>query len=247
MELPQGVFGISLATYLLPTLSGLAAEKKYADFRGTLAKGIDHLVFVNLLAAVLLGVLALPIIRLLFEHGRYGAADTAEAGVALLWLAPGLVAFSLVNILARAFYALGDTKTPMKISITCLLLNLLVSLALVWRFRQGGLAAANTATGIVNVLLLFQALRLKLGQLDMAELRENLLYLALAAALAGLAAWGVGNWWTHAVGHAGLWQRMGDVFAPMAAATIVYGALTVWLRVPSALEIAQLLRQRFIR
>ena len=120
MELPQGVFGISLATYLLPTLSGLAAEKKLDEFRSTLNHGLDHLVFVNLLASLLLFLLAAPIFRLLFERGQFGPADTQGVSFALMCLAPGLVAFSMVNILARSFYALGDTKTPMKISIFCL-------------------------------------------------------------------------------------------------------------------------------
>src|SRR6266487_1347429 len=71
MELPQGMFGISLATYLLPTLSGLAAEKKYPEFRATLRQGVGWLVFVNLLAGVLLLTLAEPMIRLLFERGLF--------------------------------------------------------------------------------------------------------------------------------------------------------------------------------
>ncbi len=120
MELPQGMFGISLATYLLPTLSGLAAEKNYTEFRATLRHGMGTLFFLNLIAAILLVVLAEPIVRLIFQHGKFTDASTARATFALMCLAPGLVAFSTVNILARAFYALGDTQTPMKISIACL-------------------------------------------------------------------------------------------------------------------------------
>src|SRR5688572_25085116 len=115
MELPQGLFGLSLATYLLPALSGLAAEKKYPEFRATLQQGVGYLIFINLLASVLLFTLAEPIVRLLFEHGKFDAGATLRAASALIWLAPGLVAFSLVNILARGFFALGDTRTPMRI------------------------------------------------------------------------------------------------------------------------------------
>src|SRR6266536_3113741 len=162
MELPQGVFGISLATYLLPTLSGLAAEKNYPEFRSTLQQGLSYLVFVNLIASVLLVVLAEPIIRLIFEHGKFDETSTRRAAFALACLSPGLVAFSMVNVLARAFYALGDTQTPMKISVVCLGLNLVFALWLIMTFqpgfRQGGLGIANSLTAACNVALLLYAL-----------------------------------------------------------------------------------------
>src|SRR5262249_23116711 len=162
MELPQGVFGISLATYLLPTLSGLAAEKNFGEFRTTLRQGVGYLVTINLLASVFLLVLAEPMIRLLFQHGNFHAEDTRRASFALICLAPGLVVFSLVNILARAFYALGDTKTPMRISIFCLGLNVAVALLLVWPLEQGGLGIANSISAACNAALLTMALRKKL-------------------------------------------------------------------------------------
>ena len=117
MELPQGVFGISLATFLLPTLAGFAVEKKFDQFRATLRQAIGHLIFVNLLASVLMFTLAAPIVRLLFQHGKFNEHSTQQVSFALVCLVPGLVSFSLVNIFARAFYALGDILTPMRISI----------------------------------------------------------------------------------------------------------------------------------
>src|SRR3989442_832854 len=174
MELPQGVFGISLATYLLPTLSGLAAEKKYAEFRGTLEQGLSYLVFVNLIASVLLVVLAEPIIRLIFEHGKFDEGSTQRVSFALACLAPGLAALSMVNVLARAFYALGDTQTPMKISVVCLCLNLVFALWLIFPFRQGGLGIANSLSAACNVGLLFYALQRKLSRLDLSPLLRTL-------------------------------------------------------------------------
>ncbi len=240
MELPQGVFGISLATYLLPTLSGLAAEKKHDEFRHTLNNGIDHIVFLNLLASILLCILAAPILRLLFQHGEFSARDTSESALALMTLAPGLIAFSLVNILARAFYALGDTRTPMKISIFCLVLNLMFGLSLVWKFKQGGLGIANTTSAGVNVCLLFYALRRKLGRLEMGELRRMLLPIVIAGVMAGIAAALAGERWEHIFGHQGLIMRLGAVFAPMALATLVYFAMAMGLKVAPAMEIGQL-------
>ncbi len=245
MELPQGVFGISLATYLLPTLSGLAAEKKYPEYRATLGQGLGYLVFVNALASVLLFTLAEPIIRLVYEGGKFHADDTTRSALALACLAPGLVAFSGVNILARAFYALGDTRTPMKISIFCLALNGVFSIALIWRFKQAGLGIANTLSALVNVTLLFYALRRKLGALQFPELRRHVPTLLSGAVLAGAAAWWLAHLWEGKLGHETLLMRCGAVFAPMFAAAGIYFALAFWLKVPYAKEFLALLPAKF--
>jgi putative peptidoglycan lipid II flippase len=244
MELPQGVFGISLATYLLPTLSSLATEKKQDEFRSTLNSGIDHLLFANLPASVFLCVLAVPIMRLLFEHGRFGPTDSLQAGRALEFLAPGLVAFSLVNIFARAFYALGDTKTPMKISIACLLLNLVLSLAFIWPLRQRGMGLANTMSAVCNITLLFFSLRRKIGPLQLGARKKIIAQLLLSALVAGVATWAASHWWEGHVGHTGMWRRFGDVFVPMTAGGLIYWGLAAWFKVPPALEIGSLLFQK---
>src|SRR3989475_9245603 len=83
MEFPQGIFGISLATYLLPTLSGLAAERKYPEFRQTLGQGLSYLAFANLIAAAIALALAEPIVRLIFERGRFGPDATHRVALAL--------------------------------------------------------------------------------------------------------------------------------------------------------------------
>jgi len=245
MELPQGMFGISLATYLLPTLSGLAAEKKYGEFRTTLRHGMGTLVFFNLIAAILLVVLAEPIVRLLFEHGAFTADSTHRATLALVCLAPGLVAFSTVNILARAFYALGDTKTPMKISLVSLALNLLLAALLVEPLRQGGLGIANTTTSICNLWLLIYALRKKLGKLEMESLRATLLPLALAGAVAGLMAWQGWRWWESGPGHGTIGLKIGAVFVPAGVAGLVYWLMALAFKIPAAKEMTDLLSQRF--
>jgi putative peptidoglycan lipid II flippase len=247
MELPQGVFGVSLATYLLPALSGLAAEKKYPEFRQTLAHGIGWLIFANLLASVLLLTLADPIIRLLFERAKFDAASTLRSAGALACLAPGLVAFSIVNILARAFYALGDTQTPMRISIFCLILNVLVASALLLPFREAGLGAANTLTSLVNVSLLFYALRRKLKTLELGAVRRALPAMVGAAVVAGAVAFFLGRIWTTQLGHANLFFKLGEVFVPITAATVVYLGLNVWARTSYVEEMRTLLAARLSR
>jgi len=247
MELPQGMFGISLATYLLPTLSGLAAEKNYTEFRSTLRHGVSTLIFLNMIASALLVALAEPIVRLLFERGNFTAHATGEASLALTCLAPGLVAFSTVNIFARAFYALGDTQTPMKISIFCLIVNLVLAAALVERYRQGGLGIANTMTSLVNVGLLLCALRKKLGKLEMEPLRNATALLICMGILGGAIAYEGWQLWEANLGHATLALKIGAVFVPAIAAGIVYWLAALAFKVPAATEILEFASARFKR
>ena len=247
MELPQGVFGISLATYLLPTLAGLAAEKKYPEFRATLRQGVGWLVFVNLLAGVLLFTLAEPMIRLLFQHGAFDESSTHRAAGALMCLAPGLVAFSLVNILARAFYALGDTKTPMRISIFCLATNVAFSLALLGPLRQAGLGLANTMSALVNFSLLLYALRRKLNSLGLSALRGTLPALLGATLAAGGISWASARWWSAHLGHGNVALRLGEVFVPMTLASLAYLGLAAWLKTGHTDELFGMFRSRLGR
>jgi putative peptidoglycan lipid II flippase len=248
MELPQGMFGISLATFLLPTLAGLAADKNYPEFRATLRNGLASLMFLNLIASVLLVVLAEPIVRLLFEHGeKFTAGSTSRVSFALICLAPGLVAFSTANILARAFYALGDTKTPMKISLVCLTINFIAACLLMPLLREGGPGIANTVTSAINVSLLLFALRKKLGKLEMTSLRDTLRPLTLAALLAGVIAWGAWQWWEKSLGHTNLALKIGAVFVPAGIAGGLYWLIALACKIPAAKEMTEFALAKFKR
>ena len=244
MELPQGLFGISLATYLLPTLSGLAAEKKYAEFRQTLNQGLSYLAFANLIAAAIALSLAEPIVRLIFEHGKFGPDATHRVAVALACLAPGLLMFSMNNILARAFYALNDITTPMRISLFCLVLNLGFALWLVHPYREAGLGVANTLSATLNMLLLTYALRRKLARLGLAGLVNTLLILVPAALLAGLVAWFLGTLWEKLFGHVTLPVKIGAVFVPSIISGFLYWGIALWLKVPAARDILNVLKRK---
>jgi putative peptidoglycan lipid II flippase len=246
MELPQGMFGISLATFLLPTLSGLAAEKNYPEFRATLRNGLASLMFLNLIASVLLVVLAEPIVRLLFEHGdKFTAVSTVRVSRALVCLAPGLVAFSTANILARAFYALGDTKTPMKISLVCLTINFIAACLLMSPLRERGPGIANTVTSAINVGLLLFALRKKLGKLEMQALRHSLRILLAATLLAGVIAWGGWQWWEKSLGHGTIALKIGAVFVPAGIAGGIYWLIAMFCKIPAAQEMTAFALAKF--
>jgi putative peptidoglycan lipid II flippase len=244
MELPQGVFGISIATFLLPTLTQFVANKQFPEFRSTLREGMGLLIFVNGLAAVLMAVLAQPIVRLLFEGGEFTAQSTFTSSRAVIGLAPGLIAFSMVNILARAFYATGDTKTPMHISVVCLVLNILVTLALIFPFRELGLGIANAITATLNAGLLVFALRKRIGKLEWGELRGQMFSTIGTLLIAGIVSWFAVNWWTDTIGHANKAACLGEVFVPAMLAGTIYFSLALWLRIPAAQEIFRLVFRR---
>lgn len=245
MELPQGVFGVSLATYMLPTLSGLAAEKKFDEYRAILRHGLGHLWVVNLLASVLLVVLAEPIVRLLFERGKFTPDSTARVSFALACLAPGLIAFSTVNVLARAFYALGDTRTPMRVSVIAFALNIVLTVCLVGPLQQGGLGIANTLSACVNVALLVVFLRKKLGSLELGQLRSIFLPLAVAALAAATITWL--SWYACEayIRHNTAWAKLCGVFVPGSFGTAIYAFVLLFARLPQAIELRDVVLQRF--
>ena len=247
MELPQGLFGISLATFMLPALSGLAAQKKFPEFRQTLGQGLGYLAFANIIAATVAIVLAVPIVRLLFERGAFQGDATLRVGLSLACLAPGLLMFSMNNVLARAFYALGDIATPMKISIFCLSVNLLLSFWLVQDYREAGLGVANTFTALCNTLLLLYALKRKLGKLDLEAFVHSLTVLLPAALLAAAIAWSAHSAWESRLGHATLALKIGAVFVPATLAGLGYWVIAVWAKIPAAADITSTFLKRIRR
>ena len=239
MELPQGVVGVSLATYLLTELSHLAVARKFPEFRATLREGMQQLIFINGLATVLLLVLAEPMIRLLFQHGAFRDSDTRLTAVALRCLTPGLIAFSLNNIVARAFYALGDTRTPMVISVACLALNLVLGFFLIPYLYQAGMGLANSVSAIANTGFLFYALRRALPKFSLLELAGNAASVAGAAVCAAGTAWVTNLQWEAWVGHAHFPARLGAVFVPIGLASLVYLALSHWMKLPQAHDLTR--------
>ncbi len=181
------------------------------------------------------------------QRGKFGPGDTQQVALSLACLAPGLLMFSMNNILARAFYALNDIKTPMKISILCLGLNLVFAVWLVQPYRAAGLGVANTLSATLNLALLVYALRRKLSRLGLAGVVNTLLVLVPDAVLAGVVAALLAWLWESRLGHATLACRIGLVFVPGGVAVLIYWLVALWLKVPAALEMTSLALQRFRR
>ena len=224
MELPQGVFGVSLATYMLPARAAIAARGAMDEFRAEIGRALRFLLVISVPATVGLVVLSEPIVRLLFERGRFTAESTAHCAFALQFSALGLTFFSATGILARAFYARKDTKTPMKVAVSSMAVNIAFALCLMWPLREGGLALANSLSAAVNATALFVLLRRNIGSLHGRELASAAGRIVLAALIMAAACWATHGWLAARLTPDTLPHNLALALVPVAVGVAVYFA-----------------------
>lgn len=181
MEFPFGIFSIAIATAVLPTMADQAVRQQVAELKATLAFALRLVVFISIPASLGLLILADPIVRVLFERGQFGPASTAATAWALGFYALGLTTFSAVKVVAPAFYALRDTRTPVWIGIGAMAVNVGASLLLMGPLAHGGLALATTLASAVNTAGLLFWLRRRIGRLGLWAILGSLGRTALAA------------------------------------------------------------------
>lgn len=166
IQFPLGIFGVALATAILPTLSAQAARGALEELRTTLGFGLRMIFFIILPAMVGLIMLRTPIVHLFFEHGTFTAHDTAETSFAVLCYSLGLWAFGGVRIVVSAFYSLKDTTTPAVSAAIAMAANLLFSLMLMSQLGAAGLALATALAAMVNGGILVAVLNRRLGGVE---------------------------------------------------------------------------------
>ena len=166
MEFPLGLFGIALATVTLPYLSRQAANESMEAFSDTVDWSMRLVVLIAIPAAVGLIALAGPLVATIFYGGVFTRFDVEMAALSLQAFAAGLIGFSFVKILAPAYFAREDTKTPVKIGLIALAVNFVLSVALAWWLTRAGFAGAHaglalaiSVAAILNAWLLYRGLR----------------------------------------------------------------------------------------
>ncbi len=184
-QLPLGVVGIAVGTAILPSLSRQVRLGQFEDAITTQNRGLELALCLTLPSAVGLIVLARPLMSVLFQHGAFGPADAAATAAALAAYAAGLPAFVLIKVLAPAFFARQDTRTPVKVAVVAVLVNLFLTLVLMRFLAHVGIALATTAAGWVNALTLLALLiRRRHFRLD-RRARRTLPRVAIAALAMG--------------------------------------------------------------
>jgi len=194
MEFPLGVFGVALSTVILPNLSRKFAQQNPAAFSATLDWALRLALLITIPAAVGLVVLATPILITMFQYQAFQADDVEMTALSLSAYALGLPAFIAVKVLAPGFYARQDTKTPVKIAITAMVLNMVLNfllvgalLAISFKGPHTGLALASSLAAYVNAGMLYVMLRRDGAYVPVAGWSRVLLAVGLSSLAMALA------------------------------------------------------------
>ena len=186
VHLPIGVFGVAMATAVLPSLSEQAARGDEEAMRETFSFSLRLLFFISLPAMAGLITLSGPIVQVLLQRGEFTPLAASETTYAIICYSSGLWAFVGYRVVVSVFYSLQDTKTPMKIALLSILVNIVFCFILMKPMRHGGLALANAIAQAVNFLILFYLLRKRFGHLDGKRIAESFIVSSVASAIMGV-------------------------------------------------------------
>lgn len=242
MLMPQAAIGQSTAIAAMPTLSAQAALNKWDEMRHSLAASLRGVLLLIIPAAVGLILLRTPLISL-YESGEFTSESTQMVSWALLWYALGLVGHSLLEVVARAFYAMQDTRTPVSVTLVAMLLNIGFSLTFPGWFENrgwmplGGLALANSLATTLECTVLIILLQHRLKGLEGKFIWEAAWKGGAAALVMGLALWGwltvsqpLSPWWVVLVG--------------VIIGVLLYTAVIALLKVPEFAQMLAALQRR---
>ncbi len=241
-ELVLGGFAVSVATAILPLLSRQALLADRDPFKENLAFALRLIAFVTVPASVGLVMLRVPIVRVLFQGGRFGPTDTLETAGALATLSAGLFFFAGIRVIVPAFYALKNTTMPVAAALADAVVFVLLCEALTSPLGLPGIGLAASAAAAVNVLLLVAVLRRQQGRLRGRQILASVARIAAAAAAMGAFLWGA----LRVVPGDRLagWSGAGILAGLIGSASLVYWLAAHLLRATEPAELARVARRR---
>ena len=194
MYLPIGLFGVSVATAAIPEMARHAAAGAMDDMRRTISSSLRMMLMLSVPATIGLMVLAGPIVELIFQRGQFDAESTRMTALALLAYAPGLVGYSAVKIASPAFYAMKDARTPVLVSVTTIVLNVVLNVTLVRMLSFQGLAIGTAIAALFNAAVLLYLLSRRIGGVEDSRVAMAFAKILLASLAMGAVAFGA-QWW----------------------------------------------------
>lgn len=246
VELPLGIFGIAIGTAALPSFSEQVARGHYEEMKKTISFSLRLMLFITIPAMI--GIIALqePIISVLFQRGQFDPRSSVLTAQALFWYTVGLWAFSTIRVVVAAFYALQDTKTPVRIAVVALIVNTVCSVALMFPMKHSGLALATSIASAVNVLTLGFLLRKRIGGFLDAEFWGSIARVTVASIIM----WAAVALTTYALG----WDVTGPfrhrflvLATGLGVGISVFASCAIALRCPEMTTLFSMIRRKLSR
>jgi putative peptidoglycan lipid II flippase len=191
MQVPLGIFAQAMAVAIFPTLAVHAANKRLDLLKYTSSLGIRSILFLTIPSSVFMIILARPLVQLLLQHGKFTSQDTVMTATALCFYAIGIFAWSAQSILARGFYAMQDTITPVVIGTAVTLIFIPMNWLFMTPFHLSfsGLALATTIAAIMHMTVMMGVLRKRLHGFDGKRMLLSVIKIIFASAIAGAVCW----------------------------------------------------------
>lgn len=260
MQFPIGVFGVAIGTAAIPTLSRLASEGKLDKFRSTLSDATKLVLLLAIPSACGLIVLGDPIVSLIYERGAFDARATNMTSWALTAYSVGLAAYAAIKVIAPAFFALDDAKTPMYISVASILVHVPTSFGMMQLlstvgvsperpngYGHVGVALATSVVATVNLLVLTYFMRRKIERLNGREILSSLIRIIIASAAMSAVGYVIYRYVVYVFPAKTLWVQIFDAFVPIAAAAIVFLIVAKLLRIDELEKLFGNLKRRLSR
>jgi putative peptidoglycan lipid II flippase len=245
--LPQGVFSVAVTTVLFPSLSRMANARDPQGMRSTIGQGIRQINLLLIPSAALMAVLATPIVRLVYQHSRFGPGSTHLVSIALLWFAFSLPFAGINLLLTRTFFALQRPWIPTGLAVANMLVDVIVSVVLYRPLGIAGLILGTLAANIVMTAL--QLRRLRIGFNGRLELDVTLMItvrIVLATAVSTAVGWVVWRGLFAVLG-AGFLGGVIELGFGLGLALLLYGRLVLAMRIPEAQQVRALVAGRLRR
>ena len=231
VQFPLGVFAIATATAVLPSLSRQAAAGDLEMLKDTFLQALKLVFFITIPATVGLIILREPIVALLFQRGEFDAQATRLTAQALLYYSIGLWAFAVVRIVVATFFAIQDTRTPVRMAGISIFVNIILGAMLMKPLAHGGLALATSLASILNLGLLLGALKTRLGNLGWKNIAMSVCRSLLCSVVMGIAVRMAAIFMVPDINNT-LPGLLGGVAGSIAVGLCIYGAGSYLLKSP---------------
>ncbi|MGE5417850.1 MAG: murein biosynthesis integral membrane protein MurJ [Acidobacteriota bacterium] len=247
MQMPIGVFGISIAMAIFPSMNAQVARMDLAEFKRTVSLGLRAMFLITIPSAAGLIALKGPIIQLLFQFGKFHATDAAATAVALMFYSFGLFAYSALQLLNRVFYSLKDTVTPVVTGVISIALNIGLSIVLVQYLQHRGLALAYSLAGIINMLMLLVIFKWRMKTIDGARIARGFIISLLAAGIMFVPTYLIGEFLLANLHLTPKLDQLITVLVGIAVGTMIYGFVILKFKLEEAQMILDMMKKRFPR